>query len=511
MAKKLQSDSDQGFNWRERLAQWLTRDGSRGDTISAKVGKGSSGVAIGKNIIQIGTFNFPFWWLLFILLVAVGAVVTTNVIHYLSLPTRMDGTFNVAIAEFGQGDNHGNGQPSSNGRLLSKYLYTDVSRYVNDLPPAVLSGFNIKIWQDDAGIQKRARIDVIPGNTPEARTKAACIKANEISANIIIYGNVPQDTSLPFSPEYAICDTKLKFDADQIVGSHNLGMSISGNTLVDLNDSQNRLTANIKITEMGNALSALTIGIMWDLQGYTARALAAFNDVKDRVRKIPGQKDNVVIYFFIGREYLMQKQYDQAKDNFTSAIGINPDYALAHIGLGGVYFARAALIPAEASQKADLQNAVNEYTLAINKAPTAPGDLVGPLARLALASTFILQGDIEQAGQDLAAAAADYNHAVDGVAPIILILKTNEQYRVLGMAYMYTGNAYFHLGNLKQIQGDKPASLPIFLSARDNYILCSDQGKKLSSDGYLNSEVIGKDCSPNKINVDEAIKSLGGA
>ena len=146
-------------------------------------------------------------------------------------------------------------------------------------------------------------------------------------------------------------------------------MSISGNTLVDLNDSQNRLTANIKITEMGNALSALTIGIMWDLQGYPARALAAFNDVKDRVRKIPGQKDNEVIYFFIGREYLMQKQYDQAKDNFTSAIGINPDYALAHIGLGGVYFARAALIPAEASQKADLQNAVNEYTLAINKAP----------------------------------------------------------------------------------------------------------------------------------------------
>ncbi len=88
---------------------WPQRRRGKGDVIAARVGEGAEGVAVGKNIVQIGTVVVPLVPLIGILaaLVAVVSLLAWNLLIRPSQLEPMAGLFNIAVANFGQLDEAG--------------------------------------------------------------------------------------------------------------------------------------------------------------------------------------------------------------------------------------------------------------------------------------------------------------------------------------------------------------------------------------------------------------------
>jgi hypothetical protein len=83
-----------------RILSKLDVRANHGDVIAGEVGEGARGVVIGKNIVQIGTLKVPLLPLLLVPLILIGGFAAA--FFAIRGPTRMDGSFNVAVAEFGQ-------------------------------------------------------------------------------------------------------------------------------------------------------------------------------------------------------------------------------------------------------------------------------------------------------------------------------------------------------------------------------------------------------------------------
>src|SRR5512135_609965 len=88
-----------------------------GDSISGSIGDNARGAAIGKNIFQniivIGTLKIPVLPVL-VLIVLVLAAAAFFGLRLLG-PAKMTGTFNLAVAQFGQVDSSGHAVSSAVG------------------------------------------------------------------------------------------------------------------------------------------------------------------------------------------------------------------------------------------------------------------------------------------------------------------------------------------------------------------------------------------------------------
>jgi tetratricopeptide (TPR) repeat protein len=468
-----------------------------GDTISAQIGAQARGVAVGKNIIQVGTFVFPTWPVILLILILAGG----GIFFYLrSLgPSKMSGAFNLAVADFGQLDAAGNSHPSANGKLLSQRLYEGLKAELDSLPLETRQNFQPQVWNDSLPLsQKRTRLGLINGKTPQEREVSACQLAARINAQVVIYGNLPvEGGSTGFIPEYAVCDNPaLSMEADEIIGSHPLGAAVPSQLLASLGDPNVDLSINLKINSWIHSLSAFSIGIMYDLQGRPDLALPVFLQVKDQLGSgnAPGSE---VIWFFIGRERLWLKQNDEAQAAFEQALQINPGYARAHIGLGSAYYNRAqSLAPAERLNTPDLQNSLDQYQLARDAPPDSPGALIPTKARMGLGTAYLLQGETNRQLSNFQAAEASFTNAEKTLAATIPILTDAKQYRYLAQAYQALGNAYFQLGQMQELKNDLPAAKSFYQNASDSYGRCIEQGKAAPADTILADQIIDQLCVP---------------
>ncbi|MGE5222740.1 MAG: tetratricopeptide repeat protein [Omnitrophica WOR_2 bacterium] len=488
-------DPDQAPPLKTRFPRIFPKKG--GDTISAQVGSDARGVAVGKNIIQIGTLVIPTWPVILLILILVGA----GIFSYLrSLgPDKMSGAFNIAVADFGQLDASGNQHSSATGKLLSQRLFEGLKTEFDSLPAETRQNFQPQVWNDSLPLsQKRTRLGIIPGKTPQEREQAACKLASQINAQVVIYGNLPPEGDpAGFLPEYAIChNPALRMDADEIIGSHPLGQVVPSQLLASLNDPSVALSVNIKINSWINSLSNISIGIMYDLLGRPDLALPVFVQMKDQ----PGfdtEPGSEVIWFFIGRENLWLKHLDDAEAAFKHALGINPDYARARIGLGSAFYIRAQdLAPSERLKTTDMQNALDQYQTASGAPPDTLGALIKPKAQLGLGMVFLLQGETNRQLSDLHAAEASFNKARTTLSAIIPVLTEANQFRLLAQSYQALGNADFQLGQLQELQGNLQAAKPFYQNAGDSYAHCIEQGKAAPADAILADQVIDQLCIP---------------
>ncbi|HEX7975894.1 MAG TPA: tetratricopeptide repeat protein [Anaerolineales bacterium] len=476
-----------------------------GDTISAHVGEGGRGVAVGKNIVQIGTLVIPTLPVLALLGLVVAGLV------YLALgslgPEQMTGSFNIAVADFGQAAAQGDGSASAKGSLLSRLLFEGLKLELDALPTNIRQDFRPQVWQDSLGrSEMRRKIGVIPGATPQARQQAACALAGRIHAHVVIYGNLPPaGDPAEFVPEYAICDNPgLRIDADEIVGSHQPGAGIPGALLASLTDANVGISVNIRMNAWIQALSSFSIGIMYDLQGRPDLALPVFQKARDQMGATPGPGAEVV-WFFIGRENLWLKRLDEAQAAFEQALSLNPGYARAHIGLGSVAYDRAQdLPPAGRLKTPDLQNALDQYQAALDSAAGSPGALIEPKARLGLGTTLLLQGEAEREAGDMRAAADAFDRAAAGLGSIMPALDEAKQYRLMAQTYQALGNAYFQQGQLRQVQGDPAAGKALYQKASQAYGECIQQGQADPADAILAEQIIAALCVPYQKAADQA-------
>ena len=497
------------------------------ENYSAQFGSGNKNNIVGKFNVQIilGSVSISAPLLILLILVLIGGVIYYKVSQ--RGPSVMTGSFKIAVADFGQPDAQGKIGRSTTGDLISQRLYEGLRIELDSLPPADQANFHTQVWQDSMDVtQKSVTLGVIPGDTPKEREANACILAHTIHANIVIYGNLPADTSnADFIPQFAICDDAgLRVNEDEIVGAHNLIQGLSTQLISQMGHLDTDLAVNSKINSWTNSLSLFSIGILYDLQGQPDLALGVFQQALSTL-KSGSAPPSEVLYFFIGREELTlanitpsqaanpdpQKAVHlaNAETAFKQSVAINPAYARAYIGLAGVYFIRAEITPSAGRLKGpDLPASIQNYQQALAQAPNSPGALLDTKARLGLVSAWILQGEALRDTNQVADAASTFDRAIQAASDSIQPLIESKQIRVLAQAYLALGEAYHEQGNLKLMQGDVSASKALFQQASQNYGLCIQQKDAAITDQTLADTIVRGFCVPYKQSVDSSLAQL---
>jgi len=359
--------------------------------------------------------------------------------------------------------------------------------------------------------EKRGSIGLITGDTPAERNKAAQEVAERIGANMVIYGHIAVNEQPPrFIPEFYIA--KIRNEADEIVGSQQLGAPVEVKLPLNLYDEQANAFFEGKLGLRVDALVWFTRGLALDLSGRHEEALSVFKQAETEEQLKNWQDGREILYYFIGREALFlgltQPQFlTEAETAFKKALELNPDYARAHIGLGGVYFQRAQTLPPEQRlQTDDLNLTIAEYTLAFEHNPDTANDQVKIKALLSLGKAYRLQGETYFHAKEYDPAASLYDLAIAKITEAIKLLDPT-QHRLLAQAYLGLGAAYEGKAYItRYVKGDQAAGKPLYQEAYTAYTQCITQADAEFYDSQL-QEIKTKYCAPYSAEVQKVLNN----
>jgi tetratricopeptide (TPR) repeat protein len=491
--KVTDSNEKDGQTWLRRTLSDLLKRGKRGDVIAAYVGEDARDVVIGKNIIKIGTLVIPTVPVLAILFVVVSALIFVAV-NFLG-PTKMDARFNVVVAEVGEMDAEGQMHRSEDGQLLSKWIFDELVTANEKYEDS-----GVEIWHDSLSLlEKRVKLGMVSGKTPEARAEAASKLASKIDADVVIYGHLtPHESPAEFVLEFYV-KPRVRGEANVTIGRYQLGEPIN----------------------RAGALFWLLLGLRDDLLGRPEEALAVFQQAEEELTSWKEQGEGKeILYSFMGRALLFLKRDVEAEEALQKALESNPRYARAHIVLGGVYFLRAQNLLLAAEQPLEpkelekvtknLEQATNSYQKGLELAQESHEPLIEVIARLALAIHYYRQGDTYFVLGDDAEANRFFDLAVEETALVLDPLGDAGQHRLLAQAYLNLGAAYTRQAEILREQGDLAGSRTLFEKARAAYVGCMDQGKGAPHDQILKEMIIMDLCQPYDKDVEQALLTLEG-
>ncbi len=455
--------------------------------LNLSLDRGDMEIVAGKNIVKIGNITVPALPLVIAVIVALG--LAAALAWYFLVPDKMPfNTFNVAVADFGQVDAQGNVTASEDGQNLSEWMFGEMeSEYKNwptDQPV---------VWHDSMGfLQKRGHIGTVEGNSPEARQQAAQEIAERVGAQMVIFGNIAIDESPPsFIPEFYIAD--IQNEADEIVGTHQLGSPIEVRLPLDLYDQRAGSFFEQNLGVRADALVWFSRGLALDLSGRHEDALAVFKDAQDeeQLKSWEDDQGREILYYFIGRQalFLMQDAdptldeskvayLDEAEAAFKDSANTNRNYARAHIGLGDIYFQRAqsTLPPPERLKNDYIDQAIAEYTQAVDKENNAVDSQTKIKGVLGLGKSYRLLGETHLFAGTYDQAIPAYDQAIAYLEESIDLLPST-QHRIRAGAYLGLGTAYHGQAHIQFAKNNQTVSKPLFeqaLAAYDNCIKEAD-------------------------------------
>jgi tetratricopeptide (TPR) repeat protein len=512
------------------VRQWRRLRGKRrdGDTILAEVGEDARGVAVGKNIIQIGSLQIPIW---LAVLVAAAVVIGAGIAVYNAVSTRgqlreiggvvlaptatptptvtptatpsatptptpapMTGAFNIAVADFGQEDAAGRVQPAEKGRVLSQWVYDSLRNQYGQIRNSF--DLDVEIWHDSADIpQKNVTFGIMTGDTPQARAESAAALAQTVRADMVIYGQVT-DAEEPAGLVLEFYVSPQLRETNTIVGRHGLGQPIP--VFPELDNPLARISTNETLQTRIAALFRLTVGLTYDLLGRSQDALDTLRAAEAELTDWRDEDGKEILYFFIGRELLFLQRDEEAQEAFETALAINPDYARAHVGLGSVYLWRAQRIPpVERMQPPhDLQNAIDQYEIGRQLAAEQGEPLVELITRLASASAHRVQGETynhaaeANASRDLYDQAhAAFEAAIGELEEILAPLADANQHRYLALAQQNLGAAYLQRADTFLRQGELTQRQESLEQARLAFSECIAQANAAPFDAILQERI----------------------
>jgi tetratricopeptide (TPR) repeat protein len=504
-----------GKGWlRRTLADILGRE-KRGDVVAAYVEEGARDIVIGKNIVKIGTLKIPTLPLLALLAVVVSALIFVG-INFLG-PAKMDARFNVAVAEIGELGADGRMRPTEEGTLLSKWIFDELVAANGKLPDT-----NVELWHDSLSLlDKRVKLGMVSGGTPEARAEAAGELASKVDADVVIYGYLtPHNSPAELVLEFYV-QPRVRGEANVTIGRYQLGDPILVPENFDPADTLAKEALGTRVTNRASALFWLLLGLREDLLGRSEEALAVFRQAE---AELPQWKDQgegkEILYFFIGRSALFLGRYGEAEEALLKALQIDPDYARAQIVLSSVGFRRVESLlhnPEEPLTEEDMRGAIVQveqtidgYRKAVDLAQGSHDPLIGIIARLALASAYRLQGEIYFWLQDDAEAVRFLDLAINEIAPVLQPLAEARQHRILAQAHLSLGAAYTQKAEILRRQGDLGASRALYEQARAAYARCIEQGASAPEDDILRSAIVEESCRPWEKYAEEALTTLEG-
>ncbi len=436
-----------------------------------------------------------------LLLVGVIVAVLFNLNVFTPPPGRMEGDFNIAVAEFAVLDEAGrltNGDHDG-GRRISERVGQGL---LSELPG------NVTVWDDGDPDEEHVRVGVVGEGIDGAENPAA--RAADLNADMIIYG-VAQPTG-----EAANLDLRFylrpQFGADfsRMVGNYKLESTIPVFDPADpAEDVWDRLDP------LAKALAWVTLGLRQEIRGLQDQALESF----ERAQTFAPDSD--VIRYFIGQENFYSAQRDPnalperlaaADAAFTESLNLNENNPRARIGQGSVHFVRAqrllneiknmaegddktaALDVVEQEARAAL-DAYNEVALQPEQIETY-GVPVAGIARLGRGISLRVLAEVAFLRGDLTAAETQIDEAIAALEDEIALLDTANDPRLAAQTFQALGSFYEWKAFLLNERGATEAAAEARGTALSYYNDCVQQGVDYPIDTYLADRIVGQLCEP---------------
>jgi len=478
-----------------------------GDTIHAQIGDGVRGVAVGKNIIQIGTLKLPYWvvaLLLLMLLAILAFVAVPPILTALTPappPEPMKGKFNIAVTQFGELDADGRVSPSDDGARLSEWVTAKLTDEFEANKELFGSGDMIELRLIDADFDDDSiESGTLKGATAEERKAGAEALAAQIRAGMVIYGNLTasDDTKADGDKQLLLefyLAPSFGGEAQQVVGHDRLGDPLPVSRSLD---GLGAFASAGPLETRAQALAGLTISLIYDLLGdheQARKSLAALEADLPNWRDDEGKE---LLYFLMARQQLFLDQDDAAEVSAQKALAARPGYSRAHIVLGSVFTKRAEASMAEtlALARENSAKALAEYEAAVDGAEAEGNQLVAQIAHLALASAYTLEGQVAYLAKESEAANAALDRALTELDGVYSPLEASGQFRYLAQAYQFAGNAYFLKAAISSDDNDLVSRQGNLQAAQDAYSRCIEQGTRTREDNTLQERLIDRYCQP---------------
>ena len=444
------------------------------------------------------------------LLVGIVLVVLAAVTNVFAPRVMPAGTFNIAVAEFGEMDSNGEIQPSENGRLMSGWTVNYLQSELKEEDP------NLVLWPNESTLFTRTRVPLVQPDTAEKM-------AADLNADLLLYGYIDTRPNPPLLILNFWIAPQEKYRFEDIQGNIQIGEPIR-----IVNPQDPGISVQGELERQSTAVAYIAMGLAQEQLGQLEDALAAFLKAEEMVPQ------SEMVKFFVGREYLFlsetrpegQEEFRQeAEEALLQAIRLNDRYARAYVGLGALYRKRAddlVSVALASGQAVDPQaaqwidQAIGSYqkVLELKPDPDEYGNPVEDVARLALGNTLRLRGVISLIGGEVESALKDFDEAIkllEASRPVFeSLLPEHESYRrYLAQTYEYLGVAYRWQGYALETAQNYDAALAAYEKSLEALDQCILQGEE-SPDLVIQNDIIENVCQPTLEEVQQTYNELSG-
>lgn len=503
----------------QRLRAWLAAQRSS-DIITAQVGQGAQNVIIGKNIVKIGTFVVPT---LPVILTLVGLLVggAGGLWMYRVPATMPAGSFNVAVADFAPTD----GANRRDAELLSRQLFLSVQQRLS----RVADTTDVRVWHDSmSGLEKRGTIGIIAGANAEQRRAAACARAEDLNAAVLIYGTL-DSTTTPATLRLEFCVRRLPQDTRSIgvLAETEQVDPIGGPLLVDL-PVGDASTSSVARSTHGILITYLVIGLRYELSTGNAQdqlelALRTFEEGKRQMLAQSSRPQGIeLLDYFIGRVQFQlgqsaptgsaawQTHLDAAEAAFGAArTGATP-LPRATVGLAAVMYRRAlALSDDEQATGGVLDQAAALAAQGRDEAHQQQLGAVEAEALLVLASVQRQQSQaLVRSSQPDRARAWALLDDVDATTAALLATLDPAFVRLHTATVMLQGVTAQQRAGMAAQEGDQPRERAALMLAQERYRTCIAVAETDRGDMLLQQDFVERLCRPQLASVQQRLATI---
>lgn len=265
-------------------------------------------------LAELGTYALAG----FLFLGVVGAAIS----NLPKPPPRLNGDFNIVVADFLATDASGNPRRTALADDLSINLYESLDRELTSLGSENAGGpLNIKI-------QGPIPETLIDGRTPEERARQAAKIAKLTNAHLVIYGRV-DPSGKAIQPEFYV---RPVHGAEELSGGYPLGSKI--NSFSETSDAV-KLDLRLKLQARSAAIADFATGLTYLYQPNYVQAGALLQRAVDN-KGWPDGDGKEVVWLFRATVAILNHEFPLARSAYERALQVNPEYGRAMFGLGEI-------------------------------------------------------------------------------------------------------------------------------------------------------------------------------
>ena len=256
-------------------------------------------------------------------------------------PTRrskMLGEWNIAVADLVPIDDSSESQEVTQiiGEIIYRKLFDDAKQLKD-------------IYELDILVQKLGRFGVTTGNTDEELELHIQQIAEEIDAQIFVYGTVERRDAFVTAILKIFIRTADAYEIDEL-GRYEFGkieIAIPREDAVKVSVESSRALRN-----RSQILILLTRALASYATYHFTDALSLIKEASNDNLWQPSIEGRELLFQLQGNSALALERYNEAESAYRAALDHNPQYARAYLGLAYLYFSKAALV--EANEGTDL-------------------------------------------------------------------------------------------------------------------------------------------------------------